>query len=77
MKILYKGNIKKEKEEKFSCKQCDCVWLANEGEYIKEDINFYEGMKKCKCPCCGSIALKLYYYNKPDNKGKEKNRFDF
>ena len=74
MKILCMGNIDKEEEERFSCKNCGCIWLANKNEYFKISISFYEGMKKCKCPCCGTTALKLYY---GANEEMEKDRFDF
>ena len=50
MKIIKKGKIKK-KENKFTCPNCECVFLADETEFEKMITEKEEIINIC-CPFC-------------------------
>lgn len=61
MKIIEEGNPNWENNTKiFDCQRCECVFEANDNEYIFADYLMYAkgGIEAfCKCPKCGGVAF--------------------
>lgn len=60
MEILKHGNIKKLEFQKFCCKECGCVFIADNTEYtncIAEPYAHYDLIEfSCICPTCGQTV---------------------
>lgn len=64
MTVITEGNLKKVEEKKrarkvFNCKECDCIFAADAGEYTEvegHDDATHETYKAyySTCPCCGN-----------------------
>ena len=69
MKILRQGNPRVIRKE-FLCVRCDCVFVAEPGEY---GAVFHRNEKKftAVCPCCGartSTIVRFVPEREPDRK---------
>ena len=59
MKIIKQGKTKEQlkamlnKTKRFKCRTCECVFEADEGEYIEEE----HGTTYCVCPNCSKNAF--------------------
>lgn len=57
MKIIKEGDLTKLNEtKKFYCRACGCVFEANKGEYIEEELQI-NAIFLCECPCCGKKCV--------------------
>ena len=64
MKIIRYGNPKKidekDKVKVFSCRNCDCVFTANENDY-ETGSQYNDLFCYCKCPCFSKIVYRNFY----------------
>lgn len=57
MKIISEGNKKgKNRDIKFFCKNCGCVFVAEYGEYEITHTQIEGTWYDSKCPCCGKTV---------------------
>ncbi len=64
MKILKNGDPRKaDRTLSFECKECGCVFEANQNEYMTATIwdQMHDNVEaKCKCPCCGRRVERFF-----------------
>lgn len=53
MKIIKKGNLKACNHPiRFNCKNCGCIFVANNAEYRHRMAQTNDEYYSCICPCC-------------------------
>ena len=64
MKIIKQGDLRRlDKTRRFTCRDCGCIWDANQTEYRYESDGRNEDLWICECPTCGrkSYNSQLLY----------------
>lgn len=59
MKIIKQG-VKLHETEKFACRSCGCIFIAESGEFSITALKSAGLAYKCDCPNCGKNCYNLY-----------------
>ena len=64
MEIIREGDLRRAKHiKRFYCRECGCVFDADNSEYRYDTTQYNEDSFYCKCPTCGHKAYdtKSFY----------------
>ena len=53
MEIIKHGQ-KPDYKKQFRCKHCGCEFIADAGEYKREQVEYNDDALVCECPECGT-----------------------